>query len=106
MRDFTGHANPYALAEYAELKTEIHEICSAGDDYWGMGGGVHTLEIEYFLILADASIRKGGLVSRASSKNNKNRPASYPRVPAVASALPGWVEFRSDRILGRERHGY
>ena len=43
LKDFTGHADPEALARMAEILMELNAICEGGEDDYeeGMGGGGH-----------------------------------------------------------------
>ena len=82
LKDFTGHANPHQLAEFAEILIDLGDLCtSAGDDDW-MGGGeqiARSWAIESWVAITVAYIRTEGWVSR-KAQDIKMLPATVDRV--------------------------
>ena len=77
LRDFTGHADPNALAAYAELLAELGDYLTSED--WEEGGGGHERpywQLSKVLELAAAVIRLDGWVSRAKAEELQRNPTS------------------------------
>ncbi len=71
LKDFMGHANPYAVAELAEMLATIDDMCrGAEDDDWlGCGSGSpRYFSIENFLTTVATVVRQDGWMSRTTAR--------------------------------------
>ena len=66
LKDFTGHANPHQLAEFAEILIDLSGLCTSASDDW-VGGGeriARSWAVESRVAITVAYIRTEGWVSR------------------------------------------
>ena len=80
LKDFLGHKNPHALAAAAEILMSLNDLCgdAEGED-WGMGGShaPSCWNLEHFLLVTSAVIRKEGWLSKAKAGEWGTSTASH-----------------------------
>jgi len=72
LRDFLGHSDPHALANYAEALIEAAALAAAAEDEGWMGGGGSApdhLEVRTFLHYTARAIREWGWRSRSKARD-------------------------------------
>ncbi len=71
LRDFTGHKDPHAIAEWAEALAMFAGACSAAeydDDFGGGERGSRWISLTSFMAAAAWCVRRYGWVSRKQAK--------------------------------------
>jgi len=71
LRDFTGHKDPQAIAEFAEHLAMFSGSCSAAEEYDDFGGGSQSrwISMASFLGVVAWCVRTEGWVSRKAAKD-------------------------------------
>ncbi len=103
LRDFTGHKDPHAIAEWAEALAMFAGACSAAEYDEDFSGGRESrwISMTSFLAAAAWCVRKHGWVSRKQAKE------SFSALEATADMAmrlirPG-LQSKADMELARER---
>lgn len=64
LKDFTGHADPHAVAKSLEILIEIQQLCSKSEDYIrDRFYGASVIRLETYLAYTSIAIRTNGYVS-------------------------------------------
>ncbi len=79
IKDFTGHADPHALARYLEALAGAAELLAMGGGFDGTLREAHRLDLEQFLAATSAMIRAKGWISRTKARD-EGRDATADRV--------------------------
>ena len=81
LKDFTGHADPEALARMAEILMELNAICEGGEDYdeEGMAGGrgLQRFSVASLLNIAACIVRMDGWKPSAFDDSTKSTLGGY-----------------------------
>jgi len=72
LKDFLGHADPHALATYAELLGIANELLEGSGAESGFGGDARFVDLQSFLSFTALAIRLDGWVSRKAVRENPN----------------------------------
>jgi len=101
--DFLGHADPHALAAYAELLASALSLCEgAGEDAeggWGFGGGRSVFAVLEFLAHAAAEIRESGWTPKSAVPDRPSQSTAERALDRIAPTRDALREDPRDRSV-------
>lgn len=99
LRDFLGHADPEALAKWAELIFSLGEICEAEEGFDGFEGYScrNLFYVKTFISYAACAIRHLGFVSGKAEYETRDLPGSA--VTSTKSTAIHWMHPSADDKL-------
>jgi len=71
LKDFTGHANPEALAEWAQIVAMLDEMVESFEEFEGGGRGETFYDLSSILNLSATVIRRDGFKSRSAAREDE-----------------------------------
>lgn len=109
IKDFLGHSDPHSLAAWAELLSAFDRLArGAADEDWGGGGGraPELYELEDFLTVTSALVRRDGWLSRTAARERYDGPPAtaddvlryyHPPTYGGNEAMRDWRAWRDER---------
>lgn len=99
IKDFLGHADPHALARWAELSYSLTECCEAAEERGECGSGCHDTRahVETVLSYAACVIRRKGFVSGKKSRESQEAGGN---VCSTAFYVSSWTNPDRRMVLG------
>jgi hypothetical protein len=102
--DFLGHADPHALAAYAELLASAVALCEGADedaeDGWGFGGGGRSVfAVLEFLAHAAAEIRESGWTPKSAVPECLSQSTAERTLDRIAPTRDALRENPRDRSV-------